>query len=116
MIPFSKILESSGAWTIFIISFISSSEIIKVVVPDPCIFFLIPASIAEAATVIPNGAKIFFAKGRATFINGPANLLNKDPKNPSDWIILEIWALENFKSVDILLLKAFLTFFLSCRQ
>ena len=36
-------------------------------------FFFIPALIAEAAAVIPNGAKIFFAKGTATFINGPAN-------------------------------------------
>ena len=53
-------------------------------------FFWIPATIAEAAAVIPNGAKIFFAKGTATFINGPANLLNKDPKNPPDWIILVI--------------------------
>ena len=41
-------------------------------------FFLIPASIAEAAAGIPNGAKTFFAKRIATFINGPANLLNKD--------------------------------------
>ena len=57
-------------------------------------FFLIPASIAEAAAVIPNGAKSFVAEGIA---NGPANLLNKDPKNPPDWIILEIWALESFK-------------------
>ena len=38
------------------------------------------------------------------------NLLNNDPKNPLDWIILEIWALEIFKSVDILLLNAFLNF------
>ena len=44
----------------------------------------------EAAAVIPNEAKIFFAKGTATFVNGPANLLNNDPKNPPDWIILEI--------------------------
>ena len=36
----------------------------------------------EAAAVIPNGAKIFFAKGTVTFINGPANVLNNDPKNP----------------------------------
>ena len=50
-------------------------------------FFSIPASIAEVATVIPNRAKTFFAKGIATFINGPANLLNNDPP---DWIILEI--------------------------
>ena len=68
-------------------SFISSFEINKVVVPEQWIFFWIPASIAEAAAVIPNGAKTFFAKGIATFINGPANLLNK---NPTDWVILEI--------------------------
>ena len=64
-------------------SFISSFEIIKVVVPKPCIFFWIPASM-EAAAVIPNGAKTFFDKGIATFINGSANLLNNDPKNSPD--------------------------------
>ena len=48
------------------------------------VFFLIPASIAEAAAVIPNGAKIFFAKETATFINGSTNLLNNEPKNPPD--------------------------------
>ena len=42
-------------------SFSSSSEIIKVVVLEPCIFLWIPASIAEAAAVIPNRAKTFFA-------------------------------------------------------
>ena len=63
-------------------SFTSPFEIVKVVVPEPCIFG-IPASIAEAAAVIPNGAKTFLARGIATFINGPANLLNNDPKNPS---------------------------------
>ena len=46
--------------------------------------FLITASMAEAAAVIPNGAKIFFANGSATFINGPAILLNNEPKNPTD--------------------------------
>ena len=49
------------------------------------VFFIwIPTLIAEAAAVIPNGAKTFFAKGIATFVNGPANLLNTDPKNPPD--------------------------------
>ena len=62
-------------------------------------FFWISASIAEAAAVIPT-----------TFINGPANLLNKDPKNPPDWIILVIWALESFISIYVLLLRAFLSF------
>ena len=47
-------------------------------------FFWIAASIAKAAAVITNGAKTFFAKGIATFINRPANLLNNDPKNPPD--------------------------------
>ena len=50
---------------------IFSFQIIKVVVPESCIFFGSLASIAEGAAVIPNGAKIFFAIGRATFINGP---------------------------------------------
>ena len=47
-------------------------------------FFLILASIAEAAAVSPNGAKTFFAKGITTFNNGPVNLLNNDPKNLPD--------------------------------
>ena len=65
-------------------SFISLFEIIKVVAPELCIFFSIPASTVEAAAVIPNRAKIFFAKGAATLINGPANLFNNDPKNYPD--------------------------------
>ena len=51
-------------------SFISSFEIIKAVVPEPCIFFWIPASIAEAVGVVPNGVKIFFANETATLIMG----------------------------------------------
>ena len=87
-------------------------EIIKVVV-----LFWIPASIAEAAAVVPNRAKTFFAKGIATFINGPANLLKNDPKNPPNWITLEIWTLESVKSVEILLLNAFLgSIFFPCLQ
>ena len=61
--------------------------------------------------------KHIFAKGIATFIKGLANLLNNDPKNPPDLIILEIWALESFKLDEILLLNAFLIFaFLSYCQ
>ena len=65
--PSGKILEFSRAYTIFIMLFISLFEIIKVTVPEPCFvfvfwFFLIPASIAEAAAVIPNGAKKKFPK------------------------------------------------------
>ena len=62
----------------------SEFEITKVVAPESWIFFWIPASIAKAAAVILNGATIFFARGTATFINEPSNLLNSDPKNPVD--------------------------------
>ena len=53
-------------------SFISSFEIIKVVVLVPCFFFWILTSIAEAAAVIPIGAQIFFANGTAILITRPA--------------------------------------------
>ena len=46
----------------------------------------------------------------ATFINRLANLINNDTKNPPSWIVLEIWALESIKSVDVLLLNIFLSF------
>ena len=92
-------------------SFISLFEIIRPAVPEPSIFFWIPTSIAEAAAVISNGAKIvLFAKGTATFIDGPANLLSNKPKNPPDWIILDIYVLDRFISVDILFSNTFLNF------
>ena len=54
------------------------------------------------------GLKYFlFAKGTATVINRPLILLNNEPKNAEDWIILDIWALDNFISVDILFPNAF---------
>ena len=65
-------------------SFISSFEFAKVIVREPRIFFWVPASIPEAAAVIPKGAKIFYANGTGTFISGPAILLNNKPKNPPD--------------------------------
>ena len=71
-------------------------------------FFCILPSIADIAAVKPNGAGTFLANGIATFINGPANLLNNLPKNPPDCINFFICALLNFKSVAILLFIAFL--------
>ena len=35
-------------------------------------------------------------------------LPNQEPKDPPDWIILDIWALLIFISVNVLLAKAFL--------
>ena len=51
---------------------------------------------------------IHLANGVATFINGPANLLNNLPKNPPDCMIFFICVLLNFISVPKLLLRAFL--------
>ena len=48
--------------------------------------FCILPSVADIAAVKPNGANTFLASGIATFINGPANLLNNLPKNPPDCI------------------------------
>ena len=84
---FNKILESSRACTIFIISFNSSFEIINVVFPDPNIFVCIPASAADAAAVNPKGIKTLLANGLITFFincnpafnNGPSNLLKSPP-------------------------------------
>ena len=45
----------------------------------------------------------------------PTNLLNNEPKNPPDWIILDICVLDNFRSADMLFSKTFLSLvFLSC--
>ena len=82
---FNKIPEFSNASIIFIISFISSCSIINLT-SEPCIFFCILPSIADISAVQTNDANTFLANGIATFINGPANLLNNVPKNPPDCI------------------------------
>ena len=64
--------------------------------------------IPDIAAVKPNGANTFLANGIATFINGPASLLNNLPKNPPDCIIFFICALLNFISVAKLSLTVFL--------
>ena len=87
--PYNKIPEFPKALIIFIISFMSSCSIINLT-PEPCIFFYILPSIADIAAVKPNGPNTFLANGNATFINGPANLLNNLPKNPPDCIIFFI--------------------------
>ena len=49
------------------IYFISSFEIIKVVVPYPNIYLCVPASAADAAAVDPNGIKALLANDLITF-------------------------------------------------
>ena len=59
--------DSSRDLIIFIISFISSLEIINVVVPDPNIFSWIAASVVDATAVNPNGIKTLLADGLRLF-------------------------------------------------
>ena len=51
--------------------------------------------------------KKYFANGNASFINGPALLLNDKPKNTPDWNILDIWPRDNLISFVILFSNAF---------
>ena len=75
------------------ISFISSLEIINVVIPDSNIFLWIPASVADAAAVNPNGIKTllanglstFFIKGNPVFSNGLKSLPKSPPYCPILW-------------------------------
>ena len=72
----------------FHVSFISSFEIINVVIADPNIFLWIAESFTDAAAVDPtgikrlltNGLSTSFVKGNPVFSNGPKILSN----NPSD--------------------------------
>ena len=74
------------------ISFISSLEIIDVVLPESDVFLWIAASVADAAVVNPNGIKTLLANGLSTssnkgdlvFNNCPKSL----PKNPPDFSVL----------------------------
>ena len=87
LMPFINKPDSSSDLTIFMISFISSIEIINVVVPDPNIFLSIAGSAADAATVNPiltNGLSTFPIQGNLVFNNGPKSL----PKNPTNCPIL----------------------------
>ena len=68
-------------------SFISSFEIIKVVVPDPNIFYvflhlllMLLQLIRKELKHLANGLITFFINGNLVFSNGPSNL----PKNPPD--------------------------------
>ena len=87
--------DSSSDITIFIISFISSLEIINTVTPDPNIFLRIAACVINAndaavfnpndiKTLLANGLRTFPIKGNPVFCNGAKSL----PKNSSDYPIL----------------------------
>ena len=105
---------SLSYFTIFMISFISSFEIISIVVPYLSIFRLIAASVADTAAVNPNGIKTRLANGLSTsvikinlvFSNGPKNL----PKNSPGCTILYNWVFDNFILAEELFAKALQSF------
>ena len=73
-------------------SFVSSFDIISVVVPDPKILLCIPASATDAAAVNPKGIKTLLAEALITFfISVLFNpVFNNEPRNSPDYIILDI--------------------------
>ena len=87
---------------------------INVVAPCPNIFLWIPASVAAAAAVNPDGIKTLLANGLITFpiegnpvlSNGPKIL----PKNPSDCLVLCNWVFDNFILADEPFAKALQSF------
>ena len=85
------------------ISFISSLEIINVVVLDPNIFLWIATSVANAAvnpnctkTLLADGLSTFPIKSHPIFSNGPKSLL----RNPPDCPILCNWVFDDFVLAD----------------
>ena len=96
--------DSSSDLTIFIISFISSFEIINVLVPDPKCFLWTAAFVADAAGVNPNRIETLLANGLSTcpiksnpVLSNGAKIL---PKNPPDYRILYNWVFDNFNLAD----------------
>ena len=112
--PSINIPEFSNKLIILIISFISSFEINKanlfpaLTVPFPLIF-LSNLFIAIEVKLLTNPGKLPLAKGIAIFVSAFfPKLRNEKPKDPPDWMILDIWALLSFISIDRLLANAFL--------
>ena len=70
-------------------------------------FFWTVVSVADVFPIVDNGAKKFLAQWKPTFVNGAANLPNKNPRTSPSWMILDNWFFLNFVFIDILSAKAF---------
>ena len=92
------------------ISFISSLEIIVIVIPDPNIFLWIAVSVADAAAVNSNGIKTLLASGLRIFIIESDQVFSNGPKiltkNSPDCHILSNWVFDNFILAEELSSKA----------
>ena len=59
--------------------------------------------------LLTNPGKLSPAKGIAMFVSAVfPKLSNQDPKDPPDWIILDICALLSYIFIDMLLVQVFL--------
>ena len=106
--PFIDKPDFSSDLIIFIISFISSLEIVNVVcfaksvqyIPDPKTFLWVDASVTDAAAVNPDDIKMILANGLSAFPvkDNPAfsDSSKSLPKNPYDCHILCNWVFNNF--------------------
>ena len=112
--PFINKPDSSRGVIIFMISFISSFEVINVVVPDPNIFLWIAGSVADAAAVHPNGIKTLLANGLSKFPIKDNPVFSNDPKsltkNTPNYPILNNWVFDNFILAEELFVKALQSF------
>ena len=92
------------------ISFISSLDIIVIVIPDPNIFLWIAVSVADAAAVNSNGIKTLLASGLRIFIIESDQVFSNGPKiltkNSPDCHILSNWVFDNFILAEELSSKA----------
>ena len=108
--PFINKAESLRGLTIFMIAFISSLEMIKVVNADPSIFLWTAASVADAGAVNPNGSKTLLAYGLSTFPIKGNQIFNSVPKSlpkdPPYSPILCNWVFDNFILAEELFGKA----------
>ena len=108
--PFINTADSSRDLPFFMLSFISSFEIVCVVISDPNIFLWIAASVADAAAANPNVIKTLLANGLSTFPATGNQFFSNRPKrlsgNPPDYPILCNWVFDNLILADEFFAKA----------
>ena len=115
--PFNKIAESSRAWTIEC-HLVLHLKLLKLLLAEQRtkdnqnheFSFEFQHLLLMQQLLFLMDQKYFFPMELLLSFNGPANLLNNEPKNPPDWIALDIWTLESFISVHILFWNRFLNF------
>ena len=63
---------------------LTTSALVVAIAPCPRIFLWITPTTGKAYGIVANDVKMFLTSGTATFIKGPADLPNKESRNPPD--------------------------------